>query len=95
MPLPIGLRGPRGERTARASGADLPLRRRDPLELGLGLVDLPQRHDLAAEDLDRVTAAYATAGIPMLRIPAAAAYDVKALRDQIASRMKDTAPLAA
>src|SRR6185503_21069912 len=42
--------GAAGEPTARASGADLPLRRRDPLELGLRLVDLPQRHDLAAED---------------------------------------------
>src|SRR6478752_491131 len=49
LPLPIGLRGRRRQPRTR-SGADLPRRRRDPLELGLGLVDLPERHDLAAED---------------------------------------------
>lgn len=37
-----------------------------------------------------VDRAYAAAGVPILHVPAAAAYDVRALRQQIAAMVKDT-----
>ncbi|MDB5171323.1 MAG: hypothetical protein JWN51_96 [Phycisphaerales bacterium] len=53
-----------------------------------------QRRDRAERDtfVDR---AFAAAGIPMLRVPAAASYDVKALRSQLLERMKNFAPAEA
>jgi hypothetical protein len=48
-----------------------------------------QRPDRIARD-EFVDRAFATAGIPMLRIPAAPAYDVKTLRRQIAELIDDT-----
>ena len=48
-----------------------------------------QREDRQERDVF-VDRALAAAGVPILRIPAAAAYDVKALRNQIAALVKDT-----
>ena len=59
------------------------------------VIELDDRSHQRADRQERdqfVDRAFAAAGIPMLRVPAAAAYDVRTLRAQIAELMKDTSP---
>lgn len=62
------------------------------------VIELDDRSHQRADRQERdqfVDRAFAAAGIPILRVPAAASYDVRALRAQIAERVKDTTLAAA
>jgi hypothetical protein len=60
------------------------------IALAIELDDRSHRRPDRIERDEFVDRAFATAGIPMLRVPAAPAYDVRTLRKQIAELVEDT-----
>jgi hypothetical protein len=65
------------------------------IALAIELDDRTHNQRRRQERDEFVDKAFAAAKVPMLRIPAAAAYDLRALRTQIATLIKDTSTVGA